>query len=311
MRTRIFADHRKMILDSMKVNPWYSTIEIVLTLLLSVFCIIWGIKALELGYWYLIPVIIIFISALQHRLSILQHEAIHNLLFKNKLLNDSIGLYIIGPSLGILPNHSRQAHLSHHAHLGTEQDLERFPYMEAPLTRNQFISWSFLKITGLESCLRLIYLVKLSISKNIATSNTRIDKGRYIADWLPLIVIQSILVGIFSITCGLQYYFLFWLLPLMTTTRYLMGVRSIVEHAARKDLDDPEIRFINSIHCNQIEAFFLGPMHFNYHAEHHLFPKIPSWRWLYLKNSLTNHADFQSGVVIHKSYIGFLLQNLK
>ena len=112
-RKRILADHREMIHSAMRVDPWRSVLEILLTITASVLLVWSGVFAVETGQWWLLPVIFVFISALQHRLSILQHEAVHTLLFTQKGLNDLVGLYVIGPSIGVLSSFSRRAHLSH------------------------------------------------------------------------------------------------------------------------------------------------------------------------------------------------------
>lgn len=85
----------------------------------------------------------------------------------------------------------------------------------------------------------------------------------------------------------------------------------MVEHATRDGVDGVEMRYMNTIHCNELEGFFFGPLRFNYHAEHHLFPTVPSWRWSRLKHHLVEHPEFRSRVQVHHSYVGFLIRSLK
>jgi fatty acid desaturase len=314
VRIHLLADHRESILQASKLSPGRSAIEIVLSASACIAVIAIGVSGIKTGWWWTAPATILLIAALQHRLSILQHKSIHNLLFGHPALNDMIGLYIIGPSIGAMPAFSRRAHLSHHAHLGTEQDMESAPYQTAPKTRKEFAIWSLLKISGLESAFRLVQLSghapgpKNMVPKPTNPPERPHDKS---LDWLSLVCVQGSLAAAFALTCGIGYYILFWVAPLLTVTRYLMGIRSMVEHAEKEMVTDPETRFTNTIHCGELEGFFFGPLRFNYHAEHHLFPKVPSWRWPSLKDQFSRHAAFRSVVRVHRSYIGSLAGSLK
>ena len=81
-----------------------------------------------------------------------------------------------------------------------------------------------------------------------------------------------------------------------------MFLRNIVEHMAHPDILDPEQKYLNSIHCGLVEAYILGPYGFNFHAEHHLFPTIPSPRLYRIIHRLKNIPYFKENIVVYPSY---------
>jgi fatty acid desaturase len=268
------------------------------------------VKACEIQSALLLGVSLVIIGAEQHRISILHHEAIHRLLFHNVQFNDRIGLFLLGGTLGILPYSSREAHFSHHKSLGTELDRERIPYLSVPTSEVELLKWCVLKLTAVEGILRVASLVKASLANTLNFESETPDSRSLVhnvsfVEWTILMATQIVLLAVFYFTFGYQYYFILWLLPLFTVTRLLVAVRSISEHWAKDECCDPEVKFLNSMYCNRVERFLFGPYYFNYHAEHHLFPSIPSWKLPGLSQKLRNHPEFQKSVLEHGSYLFF------
>jgi fatty acid desaturase len=72
----------------------------------------------------------VVIAGLQHHLSIIQHEAVHFLLFRNRRWNEWVGslaAYPIGFTMGC-----RKRHFEHHYYLGTDKDPDLANYEHNP-----------------------------------------------------------------------------------------------------------------------------------------------------------------------------------
>jgi fatty acid desaturase len=252
------------------------------------------------------------IGALQHRLSIIQHEAVHKMLFSNKALNDFIGLWVAGASVGALPGAGRKAHLAHHANLGTELDGEP-AYMAAPKSKAGLVRWIVFKLFGIESAYRLLELLLNSIrpknSQVEKKSDTEIGAQPAKGDWIIVGCTQACIALAFTLTIGWYYYILLWVLPLFTVTRLLMGFRNFAEHAERPEKKIPEEHYLNSIYCNRIEEFFFSPLCFNYHAEHHLFPGVPTWRLPKFSKKIRSLPYFTAHVRAHNSFVSLLFSD--
>jgi len=315
------AIRRKQILNDLQIDlgkesavgERQSIMAILWTMSVTGMGIYVGVNAFELHSAILFCVSIVIIGAEQHRISIIQHEAIHRLLFRSVHLNDYVGLFFLGGTLGILPHASREAHMSHHKSLGTAIDQERMPYLSAPKNGLAFVKWCIVKLTAVDGVLRVAKLLAGLFSHigddafhGSAAQNTKNTFRRF--DWIILIVIQLGLLATFHLFIGYRYYLLLWLFPLFTVTRLLVAIRSISEHWANEQQLDCEARYLNSVYCNRIERFLFAPYYFNYHAEHHFFPSIPSWRLPKLSKVLRNHSEFRRGVVEHNSYIFFLCE---
>src|SRR5262249_33508533 len=234
---QILQDLRINLQKESLVSSCRSTLAILWTLVVTVAVVYITVDALELKSFILSCVSFVTIAALQHRISIIHHEGIHKLLFRNKWLNDFVGLFIFGASLGILPNASRDAHLSHHKFLGTERDQERDPYITAPKNAAQFLKWCILKLTAIDGILRVVKLANTPFAQAADTffplSFQRRNASQRpfpFCDWLVIGINQTVLLALFQQTVGSLYYFLFWLLPLFTISRLLVAIRSISEH---------------------------------------------------------------------------------
>src|SRR5262245_20234618 len=80
------------------------------------------------GPVWLTVLLILLVAHLMHSHLIAYHEAIHRLLFPNRLLNEVIGTTI--GTLGYMPFSAfRGLHQTHHAHLATERDEELWPFV--------------------------------------------------------------------------------------------------------------------------------------------------------------------------------------
>ena len=273
---------------------------------LGVLCGIVGTFALHMVVQSTATLILAFLlmGGLQHHLSVIHHEAIHYLLFRNRKLNEWVGCYLGAYPLGFTMDY-RRTHLAHHFHLGhDEEDPDHPNYAAFPATWRVILPALIRDMTG------------LSATKQILTMSLR--KKKYTTclgdrpSYKELILMGG--VQLFMLTAfwyaGYGYlYFVAWLLPLATWTRVLTRLRSIAEHVDIAD-GSPTLPRWRTLYCNAVESFFLAPLNFNYHAEHHLYPYIPFYHLPALHRRLMQDSEYVAQIDIRRGYLRFLISRV-
>src|SRR3954447_13119785 len=87
----------------------------------------WGV-ALSAPLW-LAPLCFLVNCAVIQAMLLWTHEASHVSLVNDQRLNDAwCNIFLAGP-VGMSVEAYRAKHMTHHAHLGTDQDQDNYPYM--------------------------------------------------------------------------------------------------------------------------------------------------------------------------------------
>jgi fatty acid desaturase len=213
----------------------------------------------------------VIVATRQHALNNLVHEAAHYSVSRDKRLNDWISDVLFAAPHLISTSGYRDKHMLHHVHLGK---------------------------AGVDTEIKPRYLIRGSRFV-VRTAGSLFGHGFWQATqtYIPSVkggTRQRVrMLGLIAVTNGalLTYcwwlavpaaYVYLWLLPLVTLTLYLGTLRVIAEHQpgpyALERNEDYEHDFeplTRSIPAGRIERFFLSPVNFCYHHEHHCFPGIP------------------------------------
>jgi fatty acid desaturase len=281
------------------------------------FCILLGILlALKLTP-HLVTYIICFIlsGALGHRISIILHECIHYTFFKSKKTNEWIGklsAYTI-----FWTWRYRIIHFHHHGHLGEHDDPDLQNYINYPSNLSYFLSDVLLNFSGIAAA-KQFFAQTLKFrsedkkkNKGFQHGDNRSSKSKKVSnEFLFLLIVQITLAGSFTFLAGnIIYYFIFWIIPLITISKSLAHFRNMAEHVKIRDEDDPELSRLRTIHCSFWEAFFFAPLNFNYHADHHLYPAIPFWQLPAAHNELVKLRSYHDNVeIVHGGYLMFIFK---
>jgi fatty acid desaturase len=204
------------------------------------------------------------------------HEASHASLFPSRRRNDIwCDVFFAGP-VGISVAAYRVRHLSHHAHLGTHEDQDAYPYR-----------WP---IKGPRALARLSLAVLsggvgawLAFSKYLRRQDA-LAPVAYGPRWIAPVVTVAFNGGLLlaCIAVGRWYlYPLIWAYPILAIAIALNIVRTIAEHQpedfpryehGRETAMRPVARTTTP---GFLEKWLMYQANFNYHVEHHAFPTVP------------------------------------
>ncbi len=213
---------------------------------------------------------VIVIGSRQRALMNLVHEASHKKLFRNRIANDRVGkLLSAWPLLSSLSAYTC-AHCRHHGYLWNEEkDPKTAAYralglLSIPENRRQFL---------------FRYLVKpfflMHVTRNVAGSISWEGEPR--SETVGRIVFWAVLLGTVSASGLIVPFFLFWVVPFLTSFQIIRYWNETAEHAGLQT-DDPWMATRNW-NSSLLGRFLLAPHSDDlYHLTHHLFPLIPHYR---------------------------------
>lgn len=252
--------------------------------------------ALWLGGVWLIPAILL-IAALQHALSILQHEAVHGLICPNRKWNDFIGAWVLSYPIGFTMAY-RTTHFGHHRNLGEDTaDPDAHIYAPFPMSRKEFFKKMILAFSGIEACRQFLR------GGTATTAASVISRVKALGG---VVLVQGIILAGFVLAGHPLHYILLWLVPLVTLAKGFTYLRSVAEHLIRIDAVPSSATRIRTFQSSLFERFFLAPLNFHIHAEHHWYPQVPYSRLPTLRRVLKTRAGYEQGTEQAKSYLSVL-----
>lgn len=248
----------------------------------------WGTIAVAIslfGIWpnpltFLLAVIVI--GSRQLGLAILMHEAAHNVLFRNRRINDFVGEWFCGrPILAELGAY-RHYHLAHHRFTQTDKDPDLVLSSKFPTSRASLRRKFFRDLTGQTGVKQLAGQIAMSLRlagdddaiEAAASDFAQAFKARDL--WKSLPVFIGIIVALGLI--GEWWWGLaFWLLPFLTWFQLVLRVRNIAEHGATEQSEDP-LQNVRTTLAGPLARLLVAPYWVNYHLEHHMVMHVPCWR---------------------------------
>lgn len=228
------------------------------------------------------------IGATQHAISILQHEAVHGLLFRSRRVNDAVGAllsYPIGFSMGY-----RAVHFAHHRYLGTDRDPDMANYGPFPSTKRALLMKVVLEFSG------------ISAVRQFLSGGSAAGSGRSLP---ALVLTHAGLLLIFTVTVGPWAYLTLWVLPLLTCAKGFTQIRNLTEHFLRRQAAAGTER-AHTFRSHPVERFFLAPLHFHHHAEHHWYPMVPFYHLPALRLLLQVRPAYAAATSVDAGYLSVL-----
>lgn len=265
LRSLVNSSHLKNLI---KINPH---ITIVSTLLLwGQLILAWSLALAGPLYFIILSFVIICscVSAMQ----LWVHESSHFNLFKSKKVNDIwAAIFFAGP-IGMSVKTYRRFHMTHHAKLATAQDMDRFAFN---YEIHGYGKLFFVILSGL-TCYEGF---KIAIKKYIIQNDT-INNDGFDISIVFFFVFNALLFCICVVLSRWYLYFILWVYPVLGVAVTLNIIRSMGEHKPLEIsgivLAEDDMRpVIRTTLPNFIEKWMLYQVNFNYHVEHHLYPKVP------------------------------------
>jgi fatty acid desaturase len=255
------------------------------------------------------PVVLAILGGRQLGLAILMHDGAHGLLHTNRRMNNWLGKWPAGASVGSDLQSYRAYHLTHHRF--TQQSEDPDLALSAPFPTSLDSLWrkvmrdmtgqTFFKqrtaqfgfaLKGVRAMLRG---GELGDAKRSTVAGTPFNKvvgttaglsapmkdgtaaaiavaktvGRFLA-------VQMILLSVSLMLWGWTP-FLLWLVAMATTFQLFLRIRNIAEHACTTTGSDDPFTHARTTRANWIERATVAPYWVNYHSEHHLFMGVPCY----------------------------------
>jgi len=261
-----------------------STFLILLGLLFLQMLVAFWMGKMTLDYWWLSIIIAYLIGAFaNHALYVIIHEATHNLIFKNRLLNKCALVLADIPNVVAGGIGFRTYHIKHHSHLGEYETDGDLAYLwEAKLIGNSW--WRKALWLFVFPVFQIVHTFRI---KSVKTWH----KWMYINVFV--VFLSNFLVWYFFGWNGLLYLFLSMFFGLGL---HPLGARWIQEHYT---LDEEQETYS-----------YYGPLNYlalnmGYHNEHHDFPAIP---WNKLPELKKMAPEYYDTLKYHKSWTKLLFE---
>lgn len=254
------------------LNPWWASFQILhcwaTILLVWVLCSLWPNPLM-------ICAGVLIVGGRQLGLGIINHDAAHFLLFKNRALNDWVTQWLLlRPLLGSTVDGYRKYHLDHHRYTQKANDPDLPLSAPFPITRKSFYRKMWRDLSGQTGWKAQTATLRNAFGRADEPVVARLRKG--FARLGPNLAINLAFLGGFVWTGHWYLYFLLWIAPNLTWLQFISRVRNIGEHAAVPDNDD-RLRNTRTVSANRLERLLLAPYFVNYHLEHHLLVSCPCY----------------------------------
>lgn len=291
---------RDEIKDLRALNPWRSTWLIAhcwgVIFLTWVVCAVWTNP-------FTILLGIMVVGGRQLGLGVIDHDAAHHLLYKNRTLNDWVAQWFLNrPLLGASIVPYRNYHLGHHKYTQQENDPDLRLSAPFPITRASFKRKVIRDLSGQTGWKQKGGAIRSAFGKPGDPWSARLARGfRRLG---PNIAINAVFLGALTASGHWYLYFLLWIVPTLTWQQLISRVRNIGEHGAVPDNDD-RLRNTRTTHANLIERALLAPYWVNFHLEHHLLVSCPCYK-LERAHALLIERGFGPQMELKPGYVAML-----
>ncbi len=226
-------------------------------------------------------------------LSVLGHEASHNLFTRNQKIDRWIGL-LVGTPIAFSASGYRIMHPLHHKYVRDARDPDN---IENITTSAFWLRWLYVFVFFLAVYL---YLVLVPVNAMINAKKNG-DRVLVLVEWLAMIGVVA-LGWVFLPTAWMVEG---WLLPLLVAGQ-VANIRGIAEHGMTTSGN--ELTDTRTVTTTPVLSFLM--CNINYHLEHHLYPGIP-WYNLPKAHRILRENYRAAGSSVYASYVTFLADFFK
>lgn len=228
-----------------------------------------AVEAWYAGWWPLTVILVLAAGVCANSTILTMHEAVHFLLSPNIVLNNIGGM--IAGTVTMAPLHLfRVVHQSHHGMIGTDRDLEFWPYVNRSSKRWQRVLAAFTELTVAP----LYYFFMFSRALLVGHMSARARYKCYRDVAIMLIVLGAALYVV-AINGWWVPFIIAYVIPELLAAN-MQSWRRLTEHVGLYG-DDTLALTRSIVPTNPLELFYCRVMlNENYHASHH---KKASIKW--------------------------------
>ena len=205
------------------------------------------------------------------------HDGAHNLISKNKKINNFISQWLCAYPMMTETNTYRNYHLKHHKHTETNLDPDKNLTIPFPVSKTSLARKIFRDLSGIAGLRRYA---------GYFTSAWGYSSGSFF----------SHLNHFFSKLYG---FFICHIIIFSTIFSLFYRLRTIAEHACTSGGDD--FSHTRTTLSPKLIRYFIAPLNVNYHLEHHLFMFCP-WYNLPKAHMMLRKKDFYKELEIEDGY---------
>ena len=243
--------------------------------------------------WWALLLALPLVGALQNRLMVLWHHAIHQNLHPRKAVNDALARWLLIAPMGQPFGAMHRAHYRHHLRLGHADDPDRWYYdldLHGRRDPRRFVRFM---VTSCLGGLLVPQVRKLLTGKRDEEFDPGLGTGETDGyDRFSVVLAQAVLWGVFWLGHGHWWsYFALWALPAVTFGAGFNTVRTVLEHADPGDPPEQQLSF----RPDWLERTFVAPLRMDHHWEHHLLMRVPYYRMPALRRLLLERGAYGEG----------------
>jgi len=201
----------------------------------------------------------------------LQHQALHNQGIQNRLINETVGIFLGLPMLVSYAGY-QASHLRHHKHLGTPENKEFFDYGDQyGQKKASLILWAY-RLWMPTLYVSFVKNIWITIwSRNFRNESADVSR-RMCRDYLLMLLCVSAL-SVFSYATYSLVILKIWIFPLLLVAAPVHALIELPEHFACDTQSKNVFDNTRTIRSNAFLTWFTNGN--NYHVEHHMMPGLP------------------------------------
>ena len=261
--------------------------------------------AIKSEHWAVYLAAMLVIGTRQQVLLVLVHEAIHNLLFSHRWINDAVSDLFVAFPVAVSTHLYRYSHFRHHRHTNTTQDPDfvfqrddsdqHFP--KSPLA---FV-WLLMKSAVFLNAPRMTRFISSwmpgpnllgSVSRTVFPIHARI---------LYLVWVVTAL-GALTATGQLTNALILYVVPQLIWANLFNRIRSMAEHGGVEMTH--ELNSTRTVIPSFLDRLIIAPVGVSYHLEHHLYPYVSGHSLPKLHAELMRNPEYRRLAHVTHSYFG-------
>lgn len=296
---------RSSLAELMKLQPGRVLFDILLSWVAIIIALVLCSQFPSI-WMYLIAFVIIGLN--QYALFIIGHDGLHGSIHPAKKWNDAIARWLVYGPMFMGFEDGKRNHLEHHKQLGCESDPDRylhtFQRKDSPI---KFLLYCSGIATFAQTVIKVSPFGKRKIiQRDEASKSNSLNSAlfKYVLERIPVLLWQPIIISFMLLPLHLPLwaYPALWIAPIYFFVFVPDEIRAFCDHAVLDQGPAAEEHRLVTFVPPLIERIYFSPHEMNYHAEHHLWTRIPYY------NLPRAHQLVKSNphITVRNSYLRFL-----